>query len=749
MAPSTATPTDLHRASVACLQCRKAKVRCLVTQRLDQCNRCLANNTGCVFTQAKRTRARPQPYPQPPLPPDVEETTNDGDVDDQNNGSRVLETSHSATVTINQSGLGPAKAPTQVPPADNDHGLPEKPGPIITDAIRSRLIATLSSLRNYRGAPFSFITAEGSPVQHQRSESPRTPHSLTLSSLLRPLNSINDTIPSTNNANQSPTSSIKMPSYVVSMTLGHAISDPIDGGILTLQASKGFYEYFLVHMNAKWEYILDPRDDTHDDVRRHSPLLFTTVLFCSSKFAGFVEGRIVSDTDPFLQTRLCSLARNLVIKTLAEGNRSIETMQALYLLACWKDGDDDVSYLHSGYAFRVLQDMDLRGNDAGSREMARRRRIWLALYRQDKQQSLFFMRRSSFHQGDEAFFLSDNADVDTLLIDTISRCSADLRRIQSKLRGLVENTSSLMLPCLEDLVEEEISTWRSKWNYLVNWDRVGGSGDIPSVDHAMLFPDRHHLQTTLQLLEQSVRLNVASAMLRQSLVVSLSPSSRPVPCHQVPHLDIDLSALRRDRCYNLAGLRSGIEGAFGTLRALLSIPQDDLRRAPDAILLLAPSAALFLCLLLCLPDSGMLGPSFQRKAASFICRIAQYMAGSVRSHNDSLVLHSAYLDSVVNLLGVPAPENGHPSVYVEQLNAQHMHASQNDLDIEYTTNQPTQGLADNIGAGDANAGYNDDGINGLFGDAEQNIPRQSLVNLLEGDLFWDIPATTSNVSLNH
>lgn len=99
----------------------------------------------------------------------------------------------------------------------------------------------------------------------------------------------------------------------------------------------------MIHMNAKWEYLLDPHIDTHDNVQRQSFLLFVSVLLCASKFANYVDGRLVETTDPFLQIRLCSLARNLDIKSLAAGDRSIETMQALYLLVCWSDADDDIS----------------------------------------------------------------------------------------------------------------------------------------------------------------------------------------------------------------------------------------------------------------------------------------------------------------------------------------------------------------------------------------------------------------------
>lgn len=181
-----------------------------------------------------------------------------------------------------------------------------------------------------------------------------------------------------------PAGVVKMPTYLSSMTLGQTIKDPVQGGMISPSASKALFEFFMIHMNAKWEYILDPKVDTHDDVQRRSSFLFASILFCASKFANYIDGCIVSATDPFIQSRLCSLARNLAIRTLAEGDRSIETIQAFYLLVCWKDADDDVSYLHSGYAFRILHDLDVEQSDGDGRQVARRRRIWLALYRQGR-----------------------------------------------------------------------------------------------------------------------------------------------------------------------------------------------------------------------------------------------------------------------------------------------------------------------------------------------------------------------------
>lgn len=89
-------------------------------------------------------------------------------------------------------------------------------------------------------------------------------------------------------------------------------------------------------------------------------------------------------------------------------------MQAFYLLACWKDPDDDVSYLHSGYALRILNDLNLDLSDDDDDDddegyVVWRRRAWLALFRQDRQQGLFFMRRAalSIDDNEGASFVGD------------------------------------------------------------------------------------------------------------------------------------------------------------------------------------------------------------------------------------------------------------------------------------------------------------------------------------------------------
>ncbi|RJE25097.1 hypothetical protein PHISCL_02568 [Aspergillus sclerotialis] len=646
--------------------------------------------------------------------------------------------------------------------------LPQHQKPVITNTVRARIIEALATLKGKRGAPFSFVTG-GNPLfstrthpnirtardaQHELNLEPSqtSPLSLKISWLLRPLRiSHHDQTP---DDDRQPDEIVKMPSYIASMTLGQTITDPIEGGVISLQASKLLFRYFMVQMNAKWEYLLDPYFDTHDSVQQRSSLLFSSILFCASKFASYTNGRLVSHTDPFLQSRLCSLSRNLVIRAIAGGDRSVETMQALYLLVCWKDPDDDISYLHSGYAFSILRDLDLESSDGDDLQVARRRRIWLALFRQDRQQSLFFLRKASLSHGDDESSFLCNIDTwlkmpYTLPSDFFACCSADLRRIQSKLRTLVQKASSVMLPCLLDLMDSELTAWRSKW-----WDHVHGEGkthstDDPSLYPELLHPGGHHLTALVRLWEQSVRLNISSAILRQSLMASMA-SSLQSNCepNNVP-LDLDLTTIQHVLSPSLPGLSSSVESAFGTLNSLIKFPPADLRRAPDAILLLGPNAALFVCLLLCLPELGILGPTFQRTAVDLIRSISNHVKQCVESPQDTVALHSNYLDSLVELLHPPSSTDSdeqHEISLRPTHASSHMLVDANGLDIENANLQATH--TSEVAITEQNYSMSPtDAILGFQGSFDQTLHMQSLGNLLDGDLFWEMPPETGDANI--
>jgi hypothetical protein len=686
-----------------------------------------------VFTQPKRARHRPRIHPH---------------------SRRLRVQEHQSQQEQQEEQPAPASdhvhissAPPSPPSPRVDHHAHRA---LITPDIQARIVSALATLKGKRGAPFSFVTSgdrragadESTPQQLLSSDQLQSSGpTLKLSCLLSPLQPSGLSHPQ-NDVHQ-PGPLVKMPTYRDSMTLGQTMTDPVDNGILSRSASEALFHHFMLGMNAKWEYLLDPHVDTHDDVRRRSRLLFATILYCSSKFANFINGKLVSTTDPFLQSRLCSVARNLAVTAFAEGDRSIESMQAFYLLACWKDADDDVSYRHSGYAFRFLHDLDWEMADDEGHQAVRRKRTWVALFRQDKQQSLFFMKRATSSMSDDDHPFVNYLDTwlgmpHVLPQDYMACCSADLRRIQSKIRGLVQKAPSLMLSCLLEQMDSELSRWKSTWEDRFKRNLSRPCPDDLPFDRRLMHPGKYHLRTLIGLWESSVRLNISSAILRQAITASVAESLR-ANGHSPPstfRLDLPgIPPLEDVLSPDVAGLRSSIEGGFETLRYLLEFSPEDLRRAPDSILLLGPNAAIFLCLLLCLPCNGVLGPAFQKTAIGLIQDIARHVGQAVQSPQDIVNLHSAYLDSLVNLLG-PATQQWPP--IMEELpgfDLSQSHLETSDLQFDDTAMEAAQVLAGGMASG-LNCNMDDpDTMFGLTTEPEQMLHMQSLANLLDASLF--------------
>lgn len=640
--------------------------------------------------------------------------------------------------------------------------------PYITTDVRERLVSALSSLRGKKGAPFSFVTSgnelfldqshesadptdHNQPARHHQQKEPASIQQQTgsfplkLSWLLRPLKANDQLQGRPYHADTGHDGdAIKMPTYLSSTTLSQTISDPIDSGILSRAASVALFNHFMTELNAKWEYVLDPRFDTHDSVRARNQLLFATILFCSSKFFNFFDQSVTTKTDPHLQVRLCGVARSLAVNMFAAGDRSTETMQALYLLACWKDADDDISYMHSAYAFRILQDLDLEQTFV-DRSQTARRRAWLALYRQDKQQSLFFMEKRSHSLGaddvlpiiDKERWLSNSF---TLPSDFVACCSADIRRLQFKLSVMVRKSSTAMLPCLLELMDSDLRVWESKWRGQLTDNVRRYPRDDDSLDAATLGPDSQHNDVLLGLWKHSVRLNVASAILRQIVTASvasyLRTHNQPLP----PLLSLDLPAIESILPSDAPGLWSSVEGAFETLRHLLKFPVEDLRRAPDAVVLLGPNAALFLCLLLCLPTDGILGPAFQQTAIGLIQDIALHIAQAVQSPHDTIRLHSKYMDSLVALLQpgeLPCSSQGQDLAATPETENMRTRAPSIDSFPDATALQQAQVSTGSIG------GLNYDhiessGMENRSHDFSQDLDAQSLAILLDFNFPWEL-----------
>lgn len=248
----------------------------------------------------------------------------------------------------------------------------------------------------------------------------------------------------------------------------------------------------------------------------------------------------------------------------------------------------------------------------------------------------------------------------------------------------------------------------------------------------------------MRLWEQSVRLNVSPAILRRVLVASITPSLHADGQQdQSPPVRLDLSAVTDLLFTDVAGLSSSVEGVFGTIRQLLCFPVQDLRRAPDAVLLLGPNAALYLCLLICLPPQDIIGPSFQETAVNLITSIARHIRQAVQSPQDTTVLHAAYLESLVELLEPhPAhaiPQNTDRPAFPSALEASASNNDENLMPLGQTTLQAAHDLAKGLASFGGNAiDGNNAGLD-ILSDTYQNPDIQSLANLLDPELFLGTP----------
>lgn len=185
---------------VPALHARKAKVRCLISQRRDRCDRCITNDFECVFAQTKRARVRTQPYPQRPRPkPRAGEDDNRPSVDEVTSTTNIASSSQNEPSSVHLPRRSNGHRAISV---DSQPQLSQRQQPVITNAVRARVIAALATLKGKRGAPFSFVTSGDNPAFSlgpgandgpARDSEPESfehsqviPYSLKLSWLLRP-----------------------------------------------------------------------------------------------------------------------------------------------------------------------------------------------------------------------------------------------------------------------------------------------------------------------------------------------------------------------------------------------------------------------------------------------------------------------------------------------------------------------------------------------------------------------------------
>ncbi|WWC90307.1 uncharacterized protein L201_005240 [Kwoniella dendrophila CBS 6074] len=151
--------------------------------------------------------------------------------------------------------------------------------------------------------------------------------------------------------------------------------DPVKAGLISETDADELFNFYFQHLNAILA-ILDPRLHTPNYCRRHSALLYTSVLAVTAKVIR-----------PKIYTRCMMLANKFVGQTVEYGLSSVHAVQALNLLHHWKKSDDHTSWRRIGYAIRMGQELrlDIKGarplptEEQNAREILNRERAWMNL----------------------------------------------------------------------------------------------------------------------------------------------------------------------------------------------------------------------------------------------------------------------------------------------------------------------------------------------------------------------------------
>ncbi|KAL1405691.1 hypothetical protein Q8F55_007357 [Vanrija albida] len=107
-------------------------------------------------------------------------------------------------------------------------------------------------------------------------------------------------------------------------------SDPVELGICTEAEGKELFDRFFA-FSHQFVPILDPREDTWDELRRRSPFLLTVVLLAAAR------AREGAGPPSQFSKRIKEHAEHLARLTLFSPVSALETVQALTLLTSWGD----------------------------------------------------------------------------------------------------------------------------------------------------------------------------------------------------------------------------------------------------------------------------------------------------------------------------------------------------------------------------------------------------------------------------
>ncbi|ORY25445.1 hypothetical protein BCR39DRAFT_287210 [Naematelia encephala] len=178
--------------------------------------------------------------------------------------------------------------------------------------------------------------------------------------------------------------------------------DPVTMGLCSETEARRLFDDFFVHSHSSIP-VYDPAVDTWDSLRARSPFSITVIMFVGKKIQD--SGGPVSE----LQRKYREHAERMGKETLFSPISSLETLQALIILASW----GDTGWRPGCHAINMGMDMDLQRclprlvnsitdkgfvGDVGERErrLVAGARVWLALTKMKIEMALNYCRPELF-----------------------------------------------------------------------------------------------------------------------------------------------------------------------------------------------------------------------------------------------------------------------------------------------------------------------------------------------------------------
>ncbi|PWN18026.1 hypothetical protein BCV69DRAFT_285623 [Microstroma glucosiphilum] len=492
--------------------------------------------------------------------------------------------------------------------------------------------------------------------------------------------------------------------------------DPVSVGTISANDAAQLYAYFLSHLNI-WSAMLDVDVQTHDYVQDRSTFLYSVILFAAAKAIPWrdseadswdflrkvrggmttqpgqrktdEQGNAIKDAWRMMRDRLHAHAKDEAARSLIDGDRSVEAVQAFFFLATWKDIDDSLTHVQSGFAFRLALDMRLGdscprsllkrpthralpGNASSSHEKAReraiqvhfrkRQRTFLQLFVQDRLQSIYYVSHHTIPVFHPLIRTAELWKDDPLHTANDSWCCAavEIRKIQSRWQGILEDDSFARgyrpSEALITSIRRDLEEWQAKWSF---WTLPRSSQR--GVPGTMTAPERACRSGSMMIWANSLSLHLGCSILRQQ-----SPEDGPMPLGTRSNWDHHSSTNQtRSRSTTPSGgphllsaqapsVRFCIEAARGVLAGVLEIPVDLIRAIPDSLSLEAAHAAKFLTSMVCVCEVATLQDRYLASVMELCQRVRDRFEGGTYTDRDTIALHARFLDRLITAAREPA-----------------------------------------------------------------------------------------------